>query len=136
MDTEYSKVLLTMMTMLNQIKLYHWQTLSHPRHLATDGLYGKLNELIDKFIESLTGRIIVQKKDVKYRINLNESIVLKNLSYEEGVDKMGYKMIMNYISYLQGTELEFVIGHCTDLMNIRDEILGEFNKVAYLFSLE
>jgi len=131
-----SEVLLKMMTMLNQIKLYHWQTLSHPRHLTTDSLYGKLNDLIDKFIESLTGRMIVQNKDVKYRINLNESIILKNLHYEEGNDKLGYKMIMNYISYLEGSELNSVIGQFTDLLNIRDEMLGELNKVAYLFSLE
>jgi hypothetical protein len=128
-------VLFKMMTMLNQIKLYHWQTLSHPRHVATDNLYDKLNDLIDKFIESLTGRLIINNKNPQYRIQLNDPLVLKNISYVDGVDKTGYKMIMDYINYLESPELNIIIDQYSDLLNIRDEMLGELNKVAYLFSL-
>jgi len=128
-----SKVLLKMMTMLNQIKLYHWQTLSHPRHIATDSLYGKLNDLIDKFIESLTGRLIIQNRNFKYRIELNDPIILKN---NPGDDiSFGYTLMIEYAAYLQSDELNDVIASYSDILNIRDEMLGEVNRISYLFSL-
>ena len=43
MSSKYSNVILTFFTILNQIKIYHWQTVSYPRHKATDDLYTKLN---------------------------------------------------------------------------------------------
>lgn len=132
MDNQYSKVLLKMMTMLNQIKLYHWQTLLHPRHVATDKLYEELNELIDKFIESLTGRLII-KNGPKCRIQLNEPIILDN---NESNNEIGNKKITEYIIYLESLELNDTIGKFSDLLNIKDEMLCALNKVAYLFSLK
>ena len=42
--------------MLLMVKLFHWKTHSYATHKATDELYGKLNEDIDKFIEILLGK--------------------------------------------------------------------------------
>ena len=39
--------------MLLMVKLFHWKTHSYATHKATDELYSKLNEDIDKFIEIL-----------------------------------------------------------------------------------
>ena len=39
------------MTMREQIKIYHWQTLSYPRHVATNDLVTKLDASIDQFVE-------------------------------------------------------------------------------------
>ena len=39
--------------MLNTIKLFHWKTYSYATHKATDDLYAKLGDNIDKFIEFL-----------------------------------------------------------------------------------
>jgi len=136
MENEYSDILFKMMTMSNQIKLYHWQTLLHPRHVSTDKLYSKMNELIDKFIECLTGRLIIQKENIKFRIQLNKPIVLENIEYEGKKDKTGFKIIRNYINYLESKELNKIISNYTDLTNIRDEMLGELNQISYLFSLK
>ena len=43
-----SKIVLTFLEFLNMIKLYHWKTRSYSQHKATDELYGRLNENIDK----------------------------------------------------------------------------------------
>ena len=42
--------------MLLMVKLFHWKTHSYATHKATDELYSKLNEDIDKFIEILLGK--------------------------------------------------------------------------------
>ena len=39
------------MTMREQIKIYNWQTLSYPRHVATNDLVTKLDASIDQFVE-------------------------------------------------------------------------------------
>jgi hypothetical protein len=44
-----------------QLKLYHWQTTSYSRHIATDKLYEKITDLSDKFIEVYFGKYGRQK---------------------------------------------------------------------------
>jgi DNA-binding ferritin-like protein len=39
---------------LLMIKLYHWKTTSYATHKATDELYSKLNENIDRFSQPFT----------------------------------------------------------------------------------
>ena len=131
--THYDKVLLTLLTITNQIKLYHWQTLSHPRHLASGDLYSQLDELVDRFIEALQGRLILESSNTNYRILLSEkmnSITLKNYA-----DENALTLLLNIKTYLESAELLTIIGNCSDLLNIRDEMLTLINKSAYLFSL-
>jgi hypothetical protein len=44
------------MEMLNEVKIYHWNTHSYAQHKATDELYSQLNEHIDKFVEVMLGK--------------------------------------------------------------------------------
>jgi len=132
--SQYERILLTFLTITTQIKLYHWQTLYHPRHLASGELYSQLDELVDKFIEVLQGRIILETTNSNFRILLNDrtnTITLKNYNDNEVL-----LLILNIKTYLESTELVSVIGKYTDLLNIRDEILAAINKSSYLFSLK
>jgi hypothetical protein len=131
-DIDYSNLILSFLTISNQIKLYHWQTKIHPRHVSTDKYFSKINELIDKFIETLIGRIIIEKKDLNYRLMLesNNKIILENYNDEDA-----FTFINNIKSYLEGKILKRIINESTDLQNIRDEMLSETNQLAYLFSL-
>ncbi len=45
-----------MLTIRNQIKLYHWQTKSFARHKATDDLTAALDLAIDNFVEVYMGK--------------------------------------------------------------------------------
>jgi hypothetical protein len=131
--SQYERILLTFLTITTQIKLYHWQTLSHPRHLASGELYSQLDELVDKFIEVLQGRIILETTNYNFRILLSDrinTITLKNYN-----DNDVLLLISNIKMYLESTELVSVISKYTDLLNIRDEILAAINKSSYLFSL-
>lgn len=132
MNSEYSSVLQTFLYIINQIKLYHWQTLSYARHKATDDLYSELNELIDKFVEVLTGRVIIETNNKTFRIAINATkFKLFDFADTEGT---------NFISIIKDilekdVNLLKILVNNTDLLNIRDEMLAVVNKTSYLFTL-
>jgi hypothetical protein len=133
MDSKYSDCLLTFMTILDQVKLYHWQTTLYARHKATDDLHDDLSGLVDKFVETLHGRISYDNNTPNYRIMLNDdksNIYLKNIK-----DTKGVELLKNIKNYLEGNELKKILDNNTELQNIRDEMLGVVNKTNYLFSL-
>jgi hypothetical protein len=110
-----------MMTLRDQIKLYHWQTLNYPRHVATNDLVGKLDVNIDQFVEVYIG---------KYgRPKLSKSIHLRNHS-----DKEATKLIEEAIHWLTTDLSKKLKKTDTDLMNIRDTIVADLNQTLYLFT--
>ena len=109
----------------DQIHLYHWQTRSYSRHKATDDVIAALLKSIDKFVEVYMGKYGRPKMTAK-----TNTFKLGNLS-ETGI----VKFIKAAIDYLN---LELVTGlkkNDTDLVNVRDEMLGELNQLMYLFTL-
>jgi hypothetical protein len=50
-----AEIITLMLTLRNQIKIYHWQTMKYPRHKATDKLVDKLDDNIDMFVEVYMG---------------------------------------------------------------------------------
>jgi hypothetical protein len=111
-----------LLTIRNQIKLYHWQTKQFARHTATDTLTAALDLNIDAFVESYMGRY--------GRPKVSGSITLHNFSEEEAK-----AFVVRETEYLQ-KELPKSIGKDdTDLLNMRDTILADLTKVLYLFTL-
>ena len=112
-------------TMREQIKVFHWQTKSYPRHKATDAVIDSLDTSIDKYVEVYMG------KYGRMKLNGNTSSVhLKNLSETSIV-----KFIKTCIAYLNKDLVERLRDNDTDLVNIRDEMLAELNQLLYLFTL-
>jgi len=111
-----------LLTIRNQIKLYHWQTKQFARHKATDDLTAALDLNIDAFVESYMGRY--------GRPSVSGSIKLHNFS-----ESAAKSFVAKETKYLE-TELPKKIGkNDTDLLNLRDTILGDLTKVSYLFTL-
>lgn len=111
-----------MLTIRNQVKLYHWQTKSFARHKATDDLTAALDTTIDSFVESYMG---------KYgRPKVSGSIKLHNFS-----DSAARAFVAQQTTYLTSVLPKKLKSTDTDLLNLRDELLGELNKVLYLFTL-
>ena len=110
--------------MLNTVKLYHWKTRSYAQHKATDELYGRLNENIDKFVEILLG------KD-ESRINMVHN-QLKLIDPTSSPDFK--KKIYLYRDFLINMNQYFDAKTDTDLLNVRDEILGDINQFLYLMT--
>ena len=114
---------------LLMVKLFHWKTYSYATHKATDKLYDSLNEHMDKFIEVLLGK-------TGSRINLSnkKSISLVDLtSLEQLKAKVeGFKKYL--VSLTNNRALNSM--NDTDLLNIRDEILGDLNQFLYLLTFK
>lgn len=123
--TEMSEDLIeTFFHMQMTIKLYHWQTTSFARHKATDDLLLALAPLIDQFVEVYMGRY--KRPNIKSGMNIN----IEQLSDKDMTELVGV-----YIDYLKNELPKNLKSNDTDLLNIRDEMLGLFNKTAYLFTL-
>jgi hypothetical protein len=133
MDIEYSDILHTFLNIINQIKIYHWQTFSYARHKATDELYGELNDLIDQFVEVLTGRIIIETNNSKFRIKV-DTYRFKLIDFTNENEGTNLLIIIKNILEKDLNLLKVLEGN-TDLTNIRDEMLGLINKNGYLFTL-
>jgi hypothetical protein len=88
-----------LLTIRNQIKLYHWQTNRFARHTATDALTGNLP--LHNFSES-AAKAFVQRETTYLEIELPKKIGKGD----------------------------------SDLLNLRDTILGDLTKVLYLFTLQ
>lgn len=115
--------------MLMMVKLFHWKTHSFATHKATDELYESLNEHIDSFIEVLLGK-------TGSRINLTQkrSISLVDLNSQASL-KARIDQFKKYLVSLN-TNKAVVSMTDTDLLNIRDEILGDLNKFLYLLTFK
>jgi DNA-binding ferritin-like protein len=113
------------MTMREQVKLYHWQTKVYSRHKATDEVLEKLDDHIDKYVEVYMGKYRRPKLTAR-----NNTFKLQNLS--EGTI---VKFIKQCILYLKKSLPKGLNQEDTDLLNIRDEILGELDQLMYLFTL-
>lgn len=107
------------------IQLYHWQTRSNARHVASGNLYDKLIEMIDEFMEVFMGRYH------RLRLAPNDKLPIKSLDSKGAVDYLRaniefFSALETFIPELQKN---------TDLLSIRDLIVAELNRTLYLFTL-
>ena len=121
-----SQVVHTFIEMLNVVKLYHWKTRSYAEHRATDELYERLNEKIDRFVEVYLG------KD-ESRIKAWE----RGLEAKQAINKNEFKTrIYEYREFLKNLTLHFDAKKDSDLLSIRDDILGDINQFLYLSTFD
>ena len=113
--------------MLMTIKIYHWRTYSYAEHKATDELFDKLNENIDKFVEIMLGKVDGPRLEMKN----------KNIPLKDPKTKLELKKIVSGYKNLLAKKMDLYINvvRDTDLLNIRDEILGHLNQFIYLLTL-
>lgn len=115
-----------LMTLRDQIKVYHWQTITYARHIATNDLVTKLDTNIDQFLEVYIGKYGRPKFTGK-----NSTIRLRNFH-----DVEAPKLLSEAIDWMN-TELPLKLKKSdTDLLNIRDTIVADLNQVKYLFTFK
>jgi hypothetical protein len=112
--------------MIHMIKLYHWKTYSYSEHKATDELHGRLQEHTDKFVEVLLGKDQSRLEMITDKMELFDYSNIKNFKDH----------IFKYREFLIDMNHYFDSGRDSDLLNIRDEILGDLNQFLYLLSLK
>ena len=106
-----------------QFRILHWQTKSFARHKAYGKFYDTFGDLMDKFIESHMG---------KYgRIKTGGNIELSNMNDVQIKD-----FLEELTQFLIELTEHYDSTRDSDLLNIRDEMLGETNKLKYLLTLD
>jgi hypothetical protein len=113
-----------LMNFSNQVKLYHWKTKSYARHKATCKFLELFNENVDRIVETFMGA-----RDTR----VNDKFTLKFKSLDE---KNVVEYVKNFRDFLQKEFNKHVEKSDTDLLNIRDEILADVNRMLYLFTLK
>lgn len=113
-----------LLTLHNQFKIYHWQTQkkvgSYAQHIAFGTAYDELGDKIDDFIEIYQGkRGVIMGRD-GFTLNL------------ANLDDDPNAFIDEFISYFNQNIPEALDPNVdTDLLNIRDEMLGILNQTKY-----
>lgn len=123
------RILTMFLQMLNTVKLYHWKTSSYAQHKATDELYTNLNVNIDSFVEVMLGK-------TGGRVNLTRQKTLPLLDYTNLRDFKSE--VEKYKKFLieMNKDADINITNNSDLLNIRDEILGNLNQFTYLLTFK
>jgi DNA-binding ferritin-like protein len=125
-NREKSNIIKMFLQVLNMVKLYHWKTHSFAQHKATDELYERLNENIDKFVEILLGKDQSRVKMLEKRIDLTDSDNIKDFKSK----------IFEYRTFLTDINMFFDSKKDSDLLSVRDEILGDINQFLYLLTFD
>ena len=108
------------------IRLHHWNTSSFARHKATDGFLSKFESQSDRFIEvyqAVYGKIFCTDSEFSVKV-----MDLKDNELEQFLDKA--------ITFFKDELilLELINEQDTELLNIRDEIIGEIQQLKYLLT--
>ena len=108
-----------------QLHIYHLQTLSYARHKSSDDLLGELTEFIDRFIETYSGKYGRVKFDIPTNITLNNMNDENAMSFLDNMINYFLNKIPNYLD----SKID------SDLLNLRDDIVGKINQTKYLYTL-
>jgi len=117
-------ILTAFLSAQNQFKIFHWQTTSPSQHKAFGETYDNLSEHIDEFIEIYMGKYGRITASKTFDITLG-NITEKPVEY---VDKVIRFLVEAIPANLDAKD--------TDLLNIRDEMLGDLNQLKYLLTLK
>jgi hypothetical protein len=106
-----------------QLRIFHWQSDTYAQHKAFGKAYENLDELVDDFIETYMGIFGKSKPTTQFTFVL-DPFTNDNVNYA----------VNEFEIYLK--DMNYEIEEYTDLLNIRDSILGEVNKLKYLLTLK
>lgn len=122
---DHAEIILKLVEIQQQLRFLHWQTKSYAKHQAYGGVYSALNDFIDTFVETCMGKHGRPSYKGGYTIEGGD---IDELSIQEFID--------NTVDFLVGLTEAYDPKMDSDLLNIRDEMLGEFNKLKYLLTLK
>lgn len=106
----------------SQLKVWHWMTKSFSQHKAFGETYDSLSDSIDTFVETYFGRFG------------RENVSAISLSLKPQLDdKLVKDIIAEFDVYLRAMDKE--LKNASELLNIRDEILGDVDHLLYLLTL-
>ena len=108
-----------------QFKFLHWQTFGDAKHEAYGEIYDSLTGNIDRFVEIMMGKQGRVEFDPEFSIMFQD---IKSLSVQNFLDGI--------TEFLVGMTDQLDNRYDTDLLNIRDEMLGDINQLKYRLTLK
>jgi hypothetical protein len=111
---------------LHAIKLFHWRTTSYAIHKATCELHAKLSENIDSFVE-----IMIGKNGVRVDMSGSKTMDLFSCTTPDHLKEL----VQTFKAELIAMNSKMDTSTNSDLLNIRDEMVGQINQFLYLLTL-
>jgi hypothetical protein len=108
-----------------QFKFLHWQTFGDAKHRAYGEIYDSLGDLIDKFTEIMMGKYGRVDFDPEFSLMFQDIKTLSVQNFMDGITE-----------FLVGMTDQLDSRYDTDLLNLRDEMLGDINQLKYLLTLK
>jgi len=108
-----------------QFKFLHWQTFGDAKHRAYGGIYDSLGETIDTFTEAMMGKYGRPQFESEFSIMFQDISAINVQNFLDGITEFLVDMTDQLDSRYD-----------TDLLNLRDEMLAEINKLKYLLTLK
>lgn len=119
---EVADLLMHFMSLIGQVKLFHWATKSYVHHKALDELHSALSDKVDLFVEAYAGKMDAQpfgKFTVSTKAHSDASKAIKYLETErQKLEKLHDKLDKQ-----------------PELSNILEEMMAEISKAIYLMRL-
>ncbi len=108
-----------------QWKFLHWQTFGDAKHRTYGQIYDGLGDLIDTFTETMMGKYGRPEFDPEFALMFQDISTLSIQKFMDGTTEF----LVEMTDQLDGR-------YDTDLLNIRDEMLGLINQSKYLLTLK
>lgn len=117
-------IITALLTLQNQLRIFHWQTESYAEHKALGKAYESLDDLIDTLIEESFGRYGRERNIGGFDIKLQ--------NYEQSKPQ---ELLHSAGIAVKAMRARFEQDGATNLSNIADEILGVLDQTSYLLTL-
>ena len=117
--------ILKLVQIQNQFRFLHWQTFGDAKHRAYGEIYDTLGDLIDTFTEAMMGKYGRPEFDSEFSIMFQDIKSMNAQNFLDGITEFLVSMTDQLDSRYD-----------TDLLNLRDEMLGAINKLKYLLTLK
>ena len=121
------QIVLVLSDVLSQLKIYHWQTQSYSRHKASCKLIEQLTGMTDKIIETIQG-----SRNVRLLMPSNFNTIKLNNQTDKSIEDL----LVYFKNWLNDKFPKYLLNKDKDILNMRDELLGNVNQTLYLFTFK
>lgn len=108
-----------LLQLVNQLKVWHWQTTSYAQHSAFGAKYSSISDLVDSLVEVYQGKYGRVKAESVFKLEL------QNLPADCS------PIVNSYIGCISGWDWS----EQPDLANIQADLIIELNHLNYLLTL-
>ncbi len=119
------EIILNLIRIQTQFKFLHWQTYGDAKHRLYGDVNSALGDKIDEFVEIMMGKYGRPNFESEFSVSFKD---ISDINMQEFMDDI--------VEFLVGLSDSLDPKYDTDLLNLKDEMLGLMNKTKYLLTLK